>query len=83
MATKNISITESAYNKLARLKGENESFSIVIERIAGKEKNNIDGFFGILSDKSADSLEKAIMERRKKHKESRMARIKRIAMEMS
>lgn len=83
MATKNISITESAYNKLARLKRENESFSIVIERIAGKEKGNIDNFFGVLSDKSADSLEKAIMERRDRHKKSRLNRIKRIAQEMS
>lgn len=35
MATKNISITEAAYRRLASMKREHESFSLVINRLTG------------------------------------------------
>ena len=79
MATKTISITEDAYRRLANLKKENESFSMVIERVAGKVK--LDDFFGVLSKKSADQLEEAIKEGRKQHRKLHTARNKRLIKE--
>lgn len=72
MSTKTISITEDAYKRLAVLKGENESFSIVIEKLTGKVK--LDNFFGILVRESADSLEKAIKEGREEHRKKHSQR---------
>ena len=74
MATKTISITEEAYRKLARLKRENESFSIVIERITGKAK--LSELYGILSKHAGDKLEKSILEGRKIHGKTREKRHK-------
>ncbi len=54
MATKTISITEEAYNRLATKKYEKESFSEVINRITNKV--NLLDFAGILTDKEADNL---------------------------
>ena len=65
MATKTVTVTEEAYNRLARLKKENESFSDVINRVTGRVK--LSDFFGILSKESADKLEEAIKEGRKEH----------------
>jgi len=56
MATKTLTITEHAYNKLARLKKENESFSVVIERITD-QKVDLMKYFGILSKESGEALE--------------------------
>ncbi|MBI3334342.1 antitoxin VapB family protein [Candidatus Pacearchaeota archaeon] len=83
MATKNISITESAYRRLARLKREHESFSIVIERLTGKEAVRAEDYFGVLSDASANALEKVISRRRNEHRKNRIRRIKKIAEELS
>lgn len=74
MATKTISITCEAYLKLARLKKENESFSMVINRVTGKRK--LSDFAGILSKESADSLEEGIKESRKFSRERHLSRIK-------
>lgn len=65
MVTRTISITDEAYKILARLKKENESFSRVINRIAGKRNNvKLSDFAGILSKESGDNLEKAIKKSR-------------------
>lgn len=83
MATKNISITENAYKILAMRKGENESFSKVIIREMGKKGNtkNLMEFFGVLSKKSAEAIEKSIEESRKIHREMHKKRVERLQRE--
>lgn len=76
MATKTISITEDAYKRLASLKKGNESFSMVIERVTGKAK--LSDFFGVLSEESANRLERAIKEQREKHRKLHFKRNKRL-----
>lgn len=76
MATKTLTITEEAYERLARLKKENESFSKVIERITNKRK--LSEFAGILSEESANELEDAIKEGRIQHRKSSELRFKRL-----
>ena len=56
MGTKNISISEEAYRRLASLKHENESFSLVITRLTGKI--SLTNIFGVLTSKEADCLER-------------------------
>ena len=63
MATKTITITEEAYNKLKVRKKGNESFSEVINRIA--PYTDWSDFAGVLSEESARKLEKSIKESRK------------------
>ena len=66
MSTKTITVTEEAYNRLAQLKKERESFSETINRITGKVK--LSNFHGIISKEFADELEKNIKESRKLHR---------------
>ncbi len=54
MATKTLSITEEAYERLSSKKRGKESFSEVINRITNK-KSLLD-FVGILSDKEGEKL---------------------------
>lgn len=58
MATKTITITEDAYNRLANLKKSNESFSDVIQKITAK--HTILDLYGLLSESQADAIEKEI-----------------------
>lgn len=58
MATKNISITEDAYDRLARLRKKNESFSEIIIEITGRVK--LSDFHGILSKDFADEIKSNI-----------------------
>ena len=76
MGTKTISITDDAYRRLATLKKENESFSLVIQRITGRSL--LSSIQGLLSKESADELEKNIKDARKEHAKARELRIKRI-----
>ena len=62
MATKTISITEEAYERLKVEKKENESFTDVINRVTGRR--SLLELAGILSKEEGDSLEKHIKERR-------------------
>jgi len=81
MATKTISITEDAYNKLLRMKSrERESFSEVIVKISSGK--SILELKGILSRESADSLEKSIFERRKLNRNVRKKRDKEIEKDL-
>lgn len=64
MATKTITITTEAYEKLAVLKGVKESFSDVINKITGK--NSLFDLIGILSKEEADELESNVKDLRKR-----------------
>ncbi len=66
MATKTLSITEHAYERLAGLRKGNESFSEIIERITNKV--NILDFAGILKKSEAAEVESRIKETRSKSK---------------
>ena len=44
MATTTISLTEEAYESLKALKREDESFSDVVQRLTGAEKDKMCGF---------------------------------------
>lgn len=81
MATKTISITENAYKRLVNYKRANESFSIVIERITQKKKLN--DFYGVLSKKGGDKLEKAIGETRKVNRQKHELRNKWLVAELA
>lgn len=80
MATKNISITEEAYNRLARLRKGNESFTEIIVRVT--KKNNWRDFVGVLSEEKADLIEKSINEGRRIHRKLHEERHKRLMKEM-
>ncbi len=76
MATKNISITEEAYKRLASQRERNESFSEIINKLTGKVR--LKDFFGILSRESADKLEKGIERVRKEREKFYRERVERI-----
>lgn len=46
MSTKTVSLRESAYEKLKRLKRGDESFSDVVERISDQQKQDLKQFSG-------------------------------------
>ena len=73
MATKTISITEEAYERLSVKKHEKESFSEVITRITNKV--NILDFAGILNKNESEKLSKSIEELRNLSK-NRLKRIR-------
>ncbi len=77
MATKTLTITEDAYERLATLKDETESFSDVIAKITGKV--SLLSIAGILSEREADGIEISIKKMRKRSRN----RLKRVALELS
>ena len=63
MGTKNISISEEAYERLAALKRPNESFTEVVNRLT--MKRSILELAGILTEKEGDEIRRGIVEFRK------------------
>ncbi len=72
MATKTISITEEAYERLKMRKEPRESFTDIINRIT--EKRDIMEFAGILTDEDAEKMKDHI----KKMRQSSTDRINRV-----
>lgn len=72
MASKNISISESAYKRLKALKEDKESFTDAINRLT-REKS-LSRIEGILTDEEAEELEDHIREAREDSRK-RMDRI--------
>ena len=68
LTSKMISIRDDVYKNLKKLKGPNESFSELIERLIANQQKDPLKFFGIakdLSDELVDEFEKAIIEAKK------------------
>ena len=77
MATKTISLSEDAYDRLKEMKREGESFSDVVNRLTSGVA--ISEFHGVLKAETADDLESNIEERRSKHASNRRRRTDRIS----
>ncbi len=73
MVTKTITVTKGAYEALKSLKASNESFSETILRVA--KRRSLREFAGVLSNESADRLEKAVKGARRRHTEAHRRRI--------
>lgn len=63
MSSKNISISDEAYNKLKKIKGEKESFTDVINRLTSKA--TLLELRGTLSKDEAESIRSSIRGSRK------------------
>ncbi len=62
MATKTITVTTDAYDRLAALKGEKDSFSDVIKRVT--KRSSLLDLAGIMPKEAVDKLETSIKENR-------------------
>jgi predicted CopG family antitoxin len=76
MGTRNISISDEAYSKLAAMKGPKESFTDVINRLAGK-KSVLD-LAGVLSPKEATDFRSNVRLIRSQSKDRLAATTRRI-----
>ncbi len=77
MATKTLTITESAYNLLTGQKLAQESFSEEITRIFSTRKpRKLADYFGLLSEKEGDDILKALEHKRTVNRELLKKRIK-------
>ncbi len=76
MAHKTLTISEEAYEALAELKKEGESFTELIKRITiPLRKKKLSDFIGVMSGKEFDDFEKAALEVRRS-KSTRLERVK-------
>ena len=75
---KTLTIKDTVYEKLVKVKKGKESFSDLFERLADKEKTSILEFAGFLSKKDAEKMEKAIKEYRKESVKADIERKKRL-----
>jgi len=76
MAHKTLTISEEAYEALAALKKERESFTELIKRITSPmRKKKLSEFAGVMAGKEYDDFEKEALEVRH-FKSSRLQRVK-------
>ncbi|MDD5614621.1 MAG: antitoxin VapB family protein [Candidatus Methanoperedens sp.] len=76
MAHKTLTISEEAYEALAALKKEGESFTELVKRItAPLRKKKLSEFIGIMAGPEYDDFEKAVLEVRHS-KSTRLERMK-------
>lgn len=68
MGSKNISLKKSAYERLASLKGEEESFSDVVERLTRDRTPKYSDLEGILSKGTVRAIEDARRARKSRDK---------------
>lgn len=76
MATKTISLSEDAYERLRAMKREGESFSDVVRRLTAGVR--LTEFHGALSAETADELEARVEAARRDRNERRRERIESI-----
>ena len=79
MTSKNISITQDVYNKLIKIKGQNESFSELFLRLLNIQKKSLEKSFGAwqLSKKEKEEIWDDIINRpRKNWNKSKLGEIK-------
>ncbi len=76
MATKSITITNEAYERLASYKGENESFSDVVNKLT--KKSSILDLVGLISNKDAEDIK----DWRKKMNEEMQKRLDKTAKQL-
>ena len=62
---KTLTIKDKVYEELVNIKGKEESFSDLFERLAKKEKAGIMEFAGFLSKETAEKMKKDIAKRKK------------------
>lgn len=56
LTSKTISLSEDTYNRLARVKGEDESFSDVIDRLLGEDEHPLYELVGLLDEDEVEAL---------------------------
>jgi predicted CopG family antitoxin len=76
MGTRNISISDEAYARLSALKGPNESFTDVINRVAGKR--SILELAGVLTDAEGDEVRRRVDDLRHKSAERMSSTVERL-----
>jgi len=81
MATKSITITEEAYERLRQSKREAESFSRVIKRLTSNAAGLL-RFAGSISDEEADRLEERIKKNRERWMKEEAKRREQIRREL-
>lgn len=56
MSSKTISVKEDTYHRLARAKGDDESFSDVIDRLLGTDRHPLYDLVGLLDEEDVKTL---------------------------